>query len=57
MFHLSPDGCKIVFNLENKNVFCIDFLNKNGIIGSSQNFNQYSWKTNKMIKLFAKKTF
>ena len=21
MFHLIPDGCKIVFNLENKNVF------------------------------------
>ena len=26
MFHLIPDGCRIVFNLENKNVFFIDFL-------------------------------
>ena len=36
MFHLIPDGCKIVFNLENKNVFLIDCLNKMAYFGEKQ---------------------
>ena len=42
MFYLIPDGCKIVFNLENTNIFLYFFEE------ALKTCNEYSWKANKM---------